>query len=117
MIFESSPFKFTTEYFELLGGTETSPLYLQFRSKFLMGLLAIRSNLGELCDLIDMMSRKSALPCFEKFDLGEFRDRLKPNKSEAEFEAYVDSVYRKSFDNYRTNMYDQFQRFSNNIAY
>lgn len=117
MIFESSPFKFTTEYMELLGGTETSPLYLQFRSKFLLGLLALRKNLSELCDLIDMMSRKSALPCFEKFDIQEFVDRLKPNKTDAEFEAYADGIYRKSYDNYRTNMYDQFQRFSNNIAY
>jgi len=76
MIFENAPFKLTADYMTLLEG-ENSPLYAYFHILLIQGFLAVRKYADELCDLLEIMSKESTLPCFEKFDIKDFKDRLR----------------------------------------
>ena len=64
--FETSPFKFTQEYMEIIGG-ENSDNYLKFKMLFLNGLSSLIKNKDEIFTLIEIM-KSSSLPCFETFN-------------------------------------------------
>lgn len=81
--FENAPFKLTTDYINLMGGVESS-MFEYFKILLIQGFIAIRKYVDDLCDIIDIMSRESCLPCFEKFNFKEFRDRFKPTLLDSE---------------------------------
>ena len=74
--FENAPFKLTRDYVNLIGGEE-SHFFFFFKTLILNGLIALRKNIGEIMALVEIMSYKSRLPCFEKFDMKIFLDRFK----------------------------------------
>ncbi|RLN96768.1 hypothetical protein BBJ28_00011037, partial [Nothophytophthora sp. Chile5] len=83
------------------------------------GFLACQQHCGEICDLVDVMSRQSPYPCFLGIDadyiLLRLRSRFKLSLSKQETVAYVLSLIRKSNSNYSTRQYDNFQRMTNGI--
>jgi len=81
--FENAPFKLTPDYMEVIGGVE-SPLFEYFKILLIQGFLAIRKYIDDFCDIIELMSRESQLPCYEKFNMKEFKDRFKPSMSDGE---------------------------------
>lgn len=81
--FENAPFKLTQDYLELIGGVD-SPLYDYFKILLIQGFIALRKYVDDICDIVEVMSRESTLPCYDKFSLKEFRDRFKPTLVESE---------------------------------
>lgn len=55
MGFESAPFKFTTEYLEIIGGQD-SDMFEYFKSLLIRGFIEVRKHLDELLDLIKIMA-------------------------------------------------------------
>ena len=61
--FESSPFKMTPEFVEVMGGEE-SDMFKYFKILILQGLVAARKHSDKLMSLVDIMRAGSQLPCF-----------------------------------------------------
>ena len=112
--FESSPFKLTEEYVELMGG-KNSPDYNYFRHLFCEGMLAIRRRLDDLCLLLEIMMDNSDLDCFQNFRIDQFRERFRTEESESRFRDVCEALVEKSCMNTRTVHYDIFQKVTNNI--
>jgi phosphatidylinositol 4-kinase B len=115
VIFENAPFKLTSDYMTLIGG-EQSPFYNYFHILLIEGFIAVRKHLDEICDLLIMMSQESYLPCFEKFSIKHFRDRMRLNLSEGDIFEWIKQMIHDSLDATRTVWYDDFQKMSNGIA-
>ena len=115
MIFENAPFKLTQDYMTLIGG-EKSPLYAYLHILLIQGFTCVRKHAEELCDLIEIMSKDSSLPCFEKFNLEDFRNRLAPDVKDSDMPRWVQGLMKDSLGSKRTAWYDDFQKVSNGIA-
>lgn len=74
--FETSPFKMTAEYMEMLEGKH-SDLFEEFRRLFKVGFNKLRENVESICSIVAIMSEDSDLPCFQQFSMPVFRDRFK----------------------------------------
>ena len=65
------------------------------------------------------MSKGSKMPCFFKKNIDEifksFRERFYADKKDEEFIKIVDDMIYASYDNFRTNQYDNFQKLTNGI--
>lgn len=62
--FESSPFKLTQEYLDLMEGRD-SPYFNQFVDLFCEGMAALRLRLEELTLILEVMMEQSDLDCFK----------------------------------------------------
>ena len=83
MGFENAPFKLTAEYVELMGGPE-SPMFAYFKVLLIQGFVALKKYVDSFEDIVEIMSRESKLPCFEKFDINVFLSRFKKNITDRE---------------------------------
>ena len=113
--FESSPFKLTAEYLQLLDG-EDSELYHYFKRLFYQGFNEVKKHTDEICTIVDIMSRDSDLPCFHQFNMSLFRERFKADYDDARMQVYCEGLIEQSCCNWRTVQYDYFQYLTNQIA-
>lgn len=107
--FENAPFKLTQDYVELIGGID-SPLYDYFKILLIQGFIALRKYVEDICDIVEIMSRESTLPCYEKFNMKEFKERFKPTLVESERTKWVEEMVRASLNSKRTQWYDEYQK-------
>lgn len=105
---EVAPFKFCSEYEELL-----KDLLEDFKILFLEGFCALRKHSERLCRILEMLSENSDIRCVNKKVLNSFKDRLKLEMSDKELESYVLFLINKSFNSMGTGLYDSYQYFSN----
>jgi len=113
MGFETAPFKFTQEYLDIMGGFE-DPMFYYFKVLLLKGFEVLKKFCDEIWCVVDIM-KNAELPCFYKFDFAGFKDRFHRFTSEAERERLVQELITSSFKSNRTALYDQFQKYSNDI--
>lgn len=59
-------------------------MFAYFKILLIQGFMSLRKYIDEFCDIVDMMSRDSKLPCYDKFDMKTFRGRFKENMTDAE---------------------------------
>lgn len=121
MNFESSPFKLTQEYVDLMDGVD-SDLFEYFKSLLTAGLLEVRKNMDELVRFITIMMKESVMPCFKNPStiVSEFIARMKvsglgENTQRNEMAELADRIVRASTNNFYTNQYDNFQKMTLNI--
>jgi hypothetical protein len=112
--FESSPFKFTAEYVELIGGKE-SDSYGKFTKLFCEGMMALRKRVEELTLILEIMMEESDLDCFRDFQIEDFKNSFKLHYSEEKYGDYCKTLVERSCMNSRTVHYDTFQYYSNGI--
>lgn len=86
--FEKSPFKFTKEYLDFIGGKKANKLYDTFRTLFYQGMAALRDKLDELILILEIMMEDSDLDCFKKFNLEVFKEPFRLDLSNKDFEQY-----------------------------
>lgn len=139
--FERAPFKLTSEMVAVMSGTHnahphaassvsggislpggnthnptnTQP-YRWFESLVVKAFLASRPYCTKLSHIVSLML-DSGLPCFKPDTLRNFRDRFVLDKSEREAAEYMRELIRKSYMNFSTKGYDQFQLLTNGIPY
>lgn len=61
-----------------------SDFFRYFKSLLLKGLTALQKEIDEILTVIEMMMEESDLPCFENFDLREFRGRFNENTTDSQ---------------------------------
>lgn len=118
--FETSPFKLTKEYVEVMGGVN-SEMYEYFKSLMVKAFFEVRKHLDDIIGIIDIMFEHSQFPCFQRGNAyqEEIRARMstKYNQSQGtnEYEELVEKLCNSSHGNWRTNQYDTFQKLTNGI--
>lgn len=129
--FESSPFKLTTEMVQLIGmdvaGDSTlhsksltralvdEESYIDFKTLVNRCYLAVRQYAREICILVELMLH-SGLPCFKpKKTIHDLAERLAIDKNEIEAAAFMRRRIHEARQNYRTVLYDYYQKVAEGI--
>lgn len=119
--FERAPFKMTSDYIEVMGGTG-SACFKEFKKLFVDGFKAARSNSLTALGLVEIMMYKSNYPCFTGTRYGggvslkRFEKRLMLNVPDSKVEKKAEHLITSSIDHLGTKIYDIFQKQSNGYA-
>lgn len=115
--FETSPFKLTMEYVELMGGVNSETFQL-FKTLVKQAFKDIRKEAESIIILVEMMQRDSTLPCFASgpATAQQLRQRFQLHMSEQEVDNFVEHMLiQKSLGSLSTRLYDQFQLLTQGI--
>ena len=116
--FEKAPFKFTKEYLEIMGG-EDSLYYQMFKDLMIKGMIACKKYADNFINIAEIMSKGSKMPCFDNKNTADifnkFKERFYQDKNDEDFLKIVDDLINWSYDNFRTNQYDNYQKLTNGI--
>lgn len=116
--FETSPFKLTHEYIELMGGVG-SQNFIKFKGLMKKAFKDIRKEAENIIILVNMMQKDSRLPCFASgaSTVSQLRQRFQLQMSDSEVENFVENqlVY-KSLRSLSTRLYDQYQFLTQGIC-
>lgn len=114
--FESSPFKLTHEFVEVMGGID-SDMYNYFKILMLQGFLAARKNMDKCLQLVEIMQTGSQLPCFNRGSstVRAMRERFHMNLTEEQLDIFINELVETSMHSLTTKLYDGFQYLTNGI--
>jgi len=114
--FESSPFKLTPEFVEVMGG-EGGDMFEYFKILILQGLVAARKHHDKFTNLVDIMRAGSQLPCFNNSSstVLAMKARFHLNLTEEKLHLLVDTMVQQSINSLTTKLYDNFQYYTNGI--
>jgi len=114
--FESSPFKLTDEFVEVMDGPD-SDMYNYFKVLILQGFVATRKNMETVLQIVEIMSTGSQLPCFSQgvSTIESMRSRFHMNLTEEQLARHVSRLIDESVQSLTTRLYDTFQYFTNGI--
>lgn len=114
--FEPTLFKLTEELMEVMGG-ENSEYFSRFKKRVHDGFRIVRKRAPEILNLVRfiMMGQENlSMPCFKGSSpdriLSELEIRLGINLSDSEHTKFVDQVISDSIKNWRSTLYDRYQR-------
>lgn len=119
--FEKAPFKLTSEYIEVMGGSD-SECFAEFKRLFVAGFQEARKSSQIALGLVEIMMHKSNYPCFTGFRYGngialkKFEKRLMLDVADKNVEKRALRLIKKSTDHFGTWFYDAFQQWSNGYA-
>eukprot|EP00467_Chlorarachnion_reptans_P026403 CAMPEP_0114501480 /NCGR_PEP_ID=MMETSP0109-20121206/8518_1 /TAXON_ID=29199 /ORGANISM="Chlorarachnion reptans, Strain CCCM449" /LENGTH=845 /DNA_ID=CAMNT_0001679207 /DNA_START=129 /DNA_END=2663 /DNA_ORIENTATION=+ len=110
--FESSPFKLTQEYVEVMEG-EDSKAFAYFKLMFIRGLLELRKHVCKFELTIQMMMDNSNMACFAPTTIQDFRSRFGLDLDDGRCVEFAISLVETSINNWRSVQYDEYQRITN----
>ncbi|XP_066993057.1 phosphatidylinositol 4-kinase beta isoform X2 [Anabrus simplex] len=114
--FETSPFKLTPEFVEVMGGLG-SDMFKYFKILILQGLVAARKHMDKILSLVEIMRSGSQLPCFKSGSatVQGLKNRFHLNLTEEQLQLLVDNLVESSIHSLSTKLYDGFQYLTNGI--
>ncbi|GAB6028268.1 Phosphatidylinositol 4-kinase beta [Chamberlinius hualienensis] len=114
--FESSPFKLTPEFVDVMGGLG-SDMFEYFKILMLQGLIAARKHHEKILSIVEIMQTGSQLPCFRNgaSTIRRMRERFHMNLTDEQLQLLVDSMVESSMHSLTTKLYDGFQYLTNGI--
>lgn len=110
-----APLKLTKEIEELLGGISGKGFKI-YQELMIKGFLALRRRSKDLIMMMDSFA-DSKLPCYKKNAVENFILRFRLELSDKNARRFVLSLIAESSQKFRTWMYDQYQKITNNIAF
>lgn len=115
--FESSPFKLTREFIDVMGGSD-SDMFAYYKILMLQGLVAARKHMDKIIHLVEILSGGPPLDCLRGVTtIKALRERFHLSLTEDQLHELVDSMVEGSMRSWTTKLYDGFQYFTNGIAH
>lgn len=113
--FETSPFKLTPEFVEVMGGSQ-SKMFQEFKTLILQGLIAARKHMDKIVNLVEIMLSGSQLPCFRSGGAATvqgLKNRFHLTLTEDQLRRHVEDLVEASIHSWSTKLYDRYQYFAN----
>ena len=103
---------------EIMGGND-SLYYQMYKDLMVKGMIICKKYVEDIVNIAEIMSKGSKMPCFYNKNTDvifkKFRERFYPDKKDEDFIKIVDDMVNFSYDNFRTNQYDNYQKLTNGI--
>mmetsp|Transcript_15257 Transcript_15257/g.23099 ORF Transcript_15257/g.23099 Transcript_15257/m.23099 type:complete len:837 (-) Transcript_15257:172-2682(-) len=112
--FESSPFKLTQEYVEVMEG-EDSKAFAYFKLMFIRGLLELRKHYKRFELTVRMMMDNSNMACFAPTSIEDMKERFGLKLEDGPCIEFANTLVETSINNWRSVQYDEYQRITNGI--
>eukprot|EP01096_Ripella_sp_DP13-Kostka_P006490 TRINITY_DN2324_c0_g1_i2.p1 TRINITY_DN2324_c0_g1~~TRINITY_DN2324_c0_g1_i2.p1 ORF type:complete len:849 (+),score=275.90 TRINITY_DN2324_c0_g1_i2:188-2548(+) len=115
---EGLTFKLTSEFVEVMGGTNSAMFYY-FKVLMIQGFLEVRKRCEDIILLVEIMGTGSKLPCFQAGvgpTVEALRERFKIGLTDDQTVKFIEKMIVESTDNWRTRYYDHFQYLTNGIV-
>lgn len=113
--FESSPFKLTPEFVEVMDG-ENSDMFQYFKILILRGLIAARKHCDQIIHVVELMRMGGQLACLRSSSaVSSFRARFHVGRTEPQLQALVERLVRDALHSLSTRLYDNYQYYTNGI--
>ncbi|XP_050667574.1 phosphatidylinositol 4-kinase beta isoform X2 [Leptidea sinapis] len=113
--FESSPFKLTQEFVDVMDGVE-SDMFAYFKILILRGLIAARKHCDQILHLVEVMRLGGSLSCIRSSSaVSSFRARFHVARTEQQLTALVDRLVADALHSLTTRLYDNYQYYTNGI--
>ncbi|XP_035463926.1 phosphatidylinositol 4-kinase beta isoform X2 [Scophthalmus maximus] len=113
--FETSAFKLTTEFVDVMGGSD-GDMFNYYRMLMLQGLIAARKHMERVLQIVEIMQQGTQLPCFHgSSTLRGLKERFHMSLTEEQLQLLVDQLVDGSMRSLTTKLYDGFQYLTNGI--
>ncbi|XP_022825389.1 phosphatidylinositol 4-kinase beta isoform X1 [Spodoptera litura] len=113
--FESSPFKLTQEFVDVMDG-ENSDMFQYFKILILRGLIAARKHCDQIIHVVELMRMGGQLSCLRSSSaVSSFRARFHVGRTEPALAALVERLVRDALHSLSTRLYDNYQYYTNGI--
>ncbi|XP_072317497.1 phosphatidylinositol 4-kinase beta isoform X2 [Eucyclogobius newberryi] len=113
--FETSAFKLTAEFVEVMGGPD-GDMFNYYKMLMLQGLIAARKHMERVLQIVEIMQQGSQLACFHgSSTLRTLKERFHMNLTEDQLQVLVQTLVDGSMRSLTTRLYDGFQYLTNGI--
>lgn len=113
--FETSAFKLTQDFVEVMGGPE-GDMFNYYQMLMLQGLVAARKHMERVLQIVEIMQQGSQLACFHgSSTLRTLKERFHMNLTEDQLQVLVQTLVEGSMRSLTTRLYDGFQYLTNGI--
>uniref|UniRef100_A0AAV2ME10 PI3K/PI4K catalytic domain-containing protein n=1 Tax=Knipowitschia caucasica TaxID=637954 RepID=A0AAV2ME10_KNICA len=113
--FETSAFKLTAEFVEVMGGPD-GDMFNYYKLLILQGLIAARKHMDKVLQIVEIMQQGSQLACFHgSSTLRTLKERFHMNQTEDQLQDLVQALVQGSMRSLTTRLYDGFQYLTNGI--
>ncbi|KAM3613690.1 uncharacterized protein V6R79_003589 [Siganus canaliculatus] len=113
--FETSAFKLTTEFVDVMGGPD-GDMFNYYKMLILQGLIAARKHMDRVLQIVEIMQQGSHLPCFHgSSTMRGLKERFHMSLTEEQLQLLVDQLVDGSMRSLTTKLYDGFQYLTNGI--
>ncbi|XP_035861987.1 phosphatidylinositol 4-kinase beta isoform X3 [Sander lucioperca] len=113
--FETSAFKLTTEFVDVMGGPD-GDMFNYYKMLMLQGLIAARKHMDRVLQIVEIMQQGTQLPCFHgSSTMRGLKERFHMSLTEEQLQVLVDQLVDGSMRSLTTKLYDGFQYLTNGI--
>ncbi|KAJ0066692.1 hypothetical protein NL108_018317 [Boleophthalmus pectinirostris] len=113
--FETSAFKLTTEFVDVMGGPD-GDMFNYYKMLMLQGLIAARKHMDKVLQIVEIMQQGSQLACFHgSSTLRSLKERFHMSLTEEQLQVLVETLVQGSMRSLTTRLYDGFQYLTNGI--
>ncbi|XP_055083618.1 phosphatidylinositol 4-kinase beta isoform X2 [Periophthalmus magnuspinnatus] len=113
--FETSAFKLTTEFVDVMGGPD-GDMFNYYKMLMLQGLIAARKHMDKVLQIVEIMQQGSQLACFHgSSTLRSLKERFHMSLTEEQLQLLVETLVEGSMRSLTTRLYDGFQYLTNGI--
>ncbi|XP_070767516.1 phosphatidylinositol 4-kinase beta isoform X2 [Enoplosus armatus] len=113
--FETSAFKLTTEFVDVMGGPD-GDMFNYYKMLMLQGLIAARKHMDRVLQIVEIMQQGTQLPCFHgSSTMRGLKERFHMSLTEEQLQLLVDQLVDGSMRSLTTKLYDGFQYLTNGI--
>nr|XP_032809713.1 phosphatidylinositol 4-kinase beta-like isoform X1 [Petromyzon marinus] len=113
--FETSAFKLTAEFVEVMGGPD-SDMFNYYKLLMLQGLIAARKHMERVVQIVEIMQQGSQLPCFHGAStIRQLKERFHVSLTEEQLQSTIEQMVEGSMRSLTTRLYDGFQYITNGI--
>ncbi|XP_063173220.1 phosphatidylinositol 4-kinase beta isoform X4 [Candoia aspera] len=113
--FETSAFKLTTEFVDVMGGIG-GDMFNYYKMLMLQGLIAARKHMDKVVQIVEIMQQGSQLPCFHgSSTIRNLKERFHMSMTEEQLQVLIEQLVDGSMRSITTKLYDGFQYLTNGI--